>query len=143
MHAQTEVDCFFMDSPDHYPLRKGTAPEMGPHQRGGVGQENNVSFAVLVPMRPDGVIKPLAIAEGLPGAYAPGEPNAVCRRCTRFGAALPTLWPLARIRRVVSADNDVAMELVVAGTLTHGDHRAGGTAGMLVAGLVFGKWICS
>ena len=34
------------------------------------------------------------------------------------------------------------MELVVAGTLAHGD-RGGGTAGMLVAGLGFGKWICS
>ena len=48
-------------------------------------------------MRASGVIKPLSIAGGLPGAYAPGEPNAVCRRCTRFGAALPAaLLPVAR-----------------------------------------------
>ena len=57
-------------------------------------------FAAPAPLRADGVIKPLSIAGGLPGAYAPGEPNAVCRRCTRFGAALPTPWPLARMRRV-------------------------------------------
>jgi len=42
-------------------------------------------------MRASGVIKPLSIAFGSPGAYAPGEPNAVYRRCTRFGAALPAL----------------------------------------------------
>ena len=46
-------------------------------------------IAAPVLMRADGVIKPLSIAGGLPGACAPGEPNAVCRRCTRFGAVLP------------------------------------------------------
>ena len=51
-------------------------------------------FAAPVPMRAVGVIRSLSIAGGLPGAYAPGEPNAVCRRCTRFGAALPTAWLL-------------------------------------------------
>jgi len=52
-------------------------------------------FAAPVLMRASGVIKPLSIAGGLPGAYAPGEPNAVCRRCTRFGAALPAALLLA------------------------------------------------
>ena len=52
-------------------------------------------FAAPVLMRASGVIKPLSIAGGLPGAYVPGEPNAVCRRCTRSGAALPTAWLLA------------------------------------------------
>ena len=46
------------------------------------------------------MIRPLSIAGGLPGAYAPGEPNAVCRRCIRFGAALPTAWLLVNMRRV-------------------------------------------
>ena len=46
-------------------------------------------------MRASGVIKPLSIAFGSPGAYAPGEPNAVCGRCTRFGAALPAALLLA------------------------------------------------
>ena len=52
-------------------------------------------IAAPVLMRASGVIKPLSIAGGLPGAYVPGEPNAVCRRCTRSGAALPTAWLLA------------------------------------------------
>ena len=52
-------------------------------------------FAAPVPMRASGVINPLSIAGGLPGAYAPGEPNAVCRRCTRSGAALPAALLLA------------------------------------------------
>ena len=52
-------------------------------------------FAAPVPMRASGVIKPLSIAGGPPGAYAPGEPNAVCRRCTRSGAALPAALLLA------------------------------------------------
>jgi predicted MFS family arabinose efflux permease len=65
-----------------------------------LGGPDVTPFAAPVPMRADGVIKPLSIAGGLPGAYAPGEPNAVCRRCTRFGAALPTPWPLARMRTV-------------------------------------------
>ena len=56
-------------------------------------------FAAPFLLRADGVIKPLSIAGGLPGAYAPGEPNAVYRRCTRFGAAPPIPWPLARMRR--------------------------------------------
>jgi len=43
-------------------------------------------------MRASGVIKPLSIAGGLPGAYVPGAPNVVCKRCTRFGAALTTAW---------------------------------------------------
>jgi hypothetical protein len=42
----------------------------------------------------------------------------------------------------VGADHDVAMELVVGGTLAHGDRCSGGTAGMLVVGLDFGNWIC-
>ena len=37
-------------------------------------------------IRASGVIKPHSIA---------GEPNAVCRRCTRFGAALPAALLLA------------------------------------------------
>jgi len=41
-------------------------------------------------MRAVGVIRPPSIAGGLPGAYAPGEPNAVYTRCTPFGAVLPT-----------------------------------------------------
>ena len=54
-------------------------------------------IAAPVLMRASGVIKPLSIAGGLPGVYAPGELNAVCRRCTRFGAALPAaLLPVAR-----------------------------------------------
>ena len=52
-------------------------------------------IAAPVPMRASGVIKPLSIDGGLPGAYAPGEPNAVSRRCTRFGAALPAALLLA------------------------------------------------
>ena len=32
-------------------------------------------FAAPVPMRASGVINPLSIAGGLPGAYAPGEPG--------------------------------------------------------------------
>ena len=51
-------------------------------------------FAAPVLMRAGGVIRPLSIAGGLPGAYAPGEPNAVCRRCTRYCAALTTAWLL-------------------------------------------------
>ena len=54
-------------------------------------------IAAPVLMRASGLIKPLSIAGGLPGAYAPGEPNAVFRRCTRFGAALPAaLLPAPR-----------------------------------------------
>jgi hypothetical protein len=49
-------------------------------------------FAYPVLMRAGGLVRPLSIAGGLPGAYAPGEPNAVCRRCTRSGAALPKAW---------------------------------------------------
>ncbi|MFM7513343.1 MAG: hypothetical protein ACKO3F_08265 [Cyanobium sp.] len=41
----------------------------------------------------------------------------------------------------VSADHDVAVELFVARALAHGDRQAGGTAGMLVAGPGYGKWI--
>ena len=41
------------------------------------------------------MIRPLSIAGGSPGAYAPGEPNAFCRRFTRSGAALPTACLLA------------------------------------------------
>ena len=52
-------------------------------------------IAAPVLMRASGVIKPLSIAGGLPGVYAPGELNAVCRRCTRSGAALPAALPLA------------------------------------------------
>jgi hypothetical protein len=55
-------------------------------------------FAAPVLMRAGGVIRPLSIAGGLPGAYAPGAPNAVCMRCTRFGAALPTPLPQAEIK---------------------------------------------
>ena len=47
------------------------------------------------------MIKPLSIAGGLPGAYAPGEPNAVCRRCTRFGA-----FPIAQAITTVVAPID-------------------------------------
>jgi hypothetical protein len=42
-----------------------------------------------VPMRAGGVIRPLSIAGGLPGAYAPGEPSAVCSCCTPSCVALP------------------------------------------------------
>ena len=42
-----------------------------------------------VPMRAGGVIKPPSIAGGLPGAYAPGEPSAVCSCCTPSCVALP------------------------------------------------------
>ncbi|MDH4406876.1 MAG: DUF2075 domain-containing protein, partial [Cyanobium sp. D14.bin.5] len=42
-------------------------------------------FAAPVLMRAGGLVRPLSIAGGFPGACAPGEPNAVCRRCTRFG----------------------------------------------------------
>ncbi|MGA1114670.1 MAG: hypothetical protein ACO3TI_06960, partial [Aquiluna sp.] len=52
---------------------------------GGIGVDVT-PFAAPVPMRAGGLVRPLSIAGGLPGAYAPGEPNAVCRRCTRFGA---------------------------------------------------------
>ena len=51
------------------------------------------------PMRAGGLVRPLSIAEGLPGAYAPGEPNAVYRCCTRFGAVLPIILPLVKMRR--------------------------------------------
>ena len=47
------------------------------------------------------VIKLLPIVGGLPGAYAPGEPNAVCRRCTRFGA-----FPIAQAITTVVAPCD-------------------------------------
>ena len=50
-----------------------------------------------VPMRAGGVVRPLSIAGGLPGAYAPGAPSAVCMCCTRFGAVLPI--PLPRVMR--------------------------------------------
>ena len=53
------------------------------------------TIAAPVLMRASGVIKPLSIAGCPPGAYAPGGPNAVCRRTTRFGAALPTALLLA------------------------------------------------
>ena len=56
-------------------------------------------FAAPVPMRAGGLVRPLSIAGGLPGACAPGEPNAVCRRCTRFGAALPITLSLVKMRR--------------------------------------------
>ena len=52
-------------------------------------------------MRASGVIKPLSIVGGLPGAYAPGKPNAVCRRCTRFGA-----FPIAQAITTVVAPCD-------------------------------------
>jgi len=52
-------------------------------------------IAAPVPMRASGVIKPLSIDGGLPGVYAPVELNAVCRRCTRSGAALPAALLLA------------------------------------------------
>jgi len=55
--------------------------------------------AAPVPMRAGGLVRPLSIAGGLPGACAPGEPNAVCRRCTRFGAVLPIPLPLVKMRR--------------------------------------------
>ena len=61
----------------------------------GVRLSDVTPIAAPVPMRASGVIKPLSIAGGLPGAYAPGEPNAVCRRCTRSGAALPAALLLA------------------------------------------------
>ena len=51
-----------------------------------------------VPMRAGRVIRPLSIAGGLPRAYALGEPNAVCRCCTRSGAPLPIPWPQAGMR---------------------------------------------
>jgi hypothetical protein len=48
-----------------------------------------------VPMRAGGVIKPPSIAGGLPEAYAPGEPSAVCMCCTPSCAVLPiTLLPV-------------------------------------------------
>lgn len=37
-------------------------------------------FAAPVPMRAGGLVRPLSMAGGLPGAYLPGELNAVCRR---------------------------------------------------------------
>ena len=60
--------------------------------QGEVPAYNNLAY-----MRANGVIKLLSIDGGLPGEYAPGEPNAVCRRCIRFGADLPSaLLPAAR-----------------------------------------------
>ncbi len=57
-------------------------------------QRSDVTRLVApVLMRAGGVIRPPSIAGGLPGAYAPGEPNAVYKSCTRFGAVLPTAWP--------------------------------------------------
>ena len=56
-------------------------------------------FAAPVLMRAGGLVRPLSIAGGFPGACAPGEPNAVCRRCTRFGAALPITLSLVKMRR--------------------------------------------
>ena len=69
------------------------------HRYRGNGAGDVTPFAAPVPMRAGGLVRPLSIAGGLPGAYAPGEPNAVCRRCTRFGAAPPTPWPLVKMRR--------------------------------------------
>jgi transposase len=91
--------------PEALLARKSKAHPALPSYRGHVLMDNRhdldvTPFAAPAPLRADGVIKPLSIAGRLPGAYAPGEPNAVCRRCTRFGAALPTPWPLARMRRV-------------------------------------------
>jgi len=53
-------------------------------------------IGVLVPVsiRASGIIRPLSIAGGLPGAYSPGEPNAISRRYNRFDYA-PTAALLA------------------------------------------------
>ena len=69
------------------------------HRYRGNGAGDVTPFAAPVPMRAGGLVRPLSIAGGLPGAYAPGEPNAVCRRCTRFGAVLPITLPLVKMRR--------------------------------------------
>jgi hypothetical protein len=52
-----------------------------------------------VPMRAGGVIKPPSIAGGLPGAYAPGEPNAVCMYCIPSCVALPIPLLLTTMRK--------------------------------------------
>jgi hypothetical protein len=39
-----------------------------------------------VPMRAGGLIKPPSISGGLPWAYAPGEPSAVCS-CSHVGSS--------------------------------------------------------
>jgi len=54
-------------------------------------------IAAPLPMRAIGLIWPLSIPGVLPGAYTPGELNAVYRRSTRFSAVLPTPLPLPRI----------------------------------------------
>ena len=64
-----------------------------------VGDVTPIPAPVL--MRASGVIKPLSIVGGLPGAYAPGKPNAVCRCCTRFGA-----FPIAQAISTVVAPCD-------------------------------------
>ena len=45
-----------------------------------VGAFDVTPFAVPVLMRAGGLIRPLAIAGGLLVAYAPGAPNAACKR---------------------------------------------------------------
>ena len=59
------------------------------------GRRDVTPISGPVPMRAGGVIKPPSIAGGLPGAYAPGEPSAVCSCCTPSCVALPiTLLPV-------------------------------------------------
>ena len=50
-------------------------------------------------MRAIGVIRPHSIPGGIPGEYIPGEPNAVCRGCTRSAAVLPITLVLVKMRR--------------------------------------------
>ena len=62
-------------------VREERSPQAQDVSRQG-GQADVTPLAAPVPMRAGGLVRPLSIAGGLPGACAPGEPNAVCRRCT-------------------------------------------------------------
>ena len=68
---------------------------------GSTGESTNVTpISGPVPMRAGGLIMPLFIAGGLPGAYAFGEANSVTLLFTRpfTGQSMPLL--LVAIRRV-------------------------------------------
>jgi hypothetical protein len=60
-------------------------------------------FAPQFLMKAGWVIRPLSIAGGPPRENTTGNPNAVCRNFSRFGAGLPTTLPLVKMRRAQKA----------------------------------------
>jgi clan AA aspartic protease len=64
-----------------------------------LGNDDVTPMSGPVPMRAGGVIKPPSIAGGLPEAYAPGEPSAVCMCCTPSCAVLPITLLLVTIQK--------------------------------------------